>query len=334
MPVGHLEREGEGSAAESHNRPRDHDLGPELLGLHEGPAGEGLAGDALWETEVVLDAGARPRLAPEGPRVENDHREPFRGGVYRRGQPGRPRAHDRHIVRALGIIDADHAERAREVPLGGILEHGSVRADDDRQIGVVRRVVLQQRRGLPIGGGIDYPVRPGIPGQKALQANQVRVGRRTDEDRAARARLDQADPPEQEGAHDPLADRGLGDQHGPQLVPGDDQHLGVAHGPSVDDPGRTGQHAGLGEEPAGAELDDRPDVAQTISSGDRHGPGNDDEHAGADITRRDERLRGRVGQNRPEPAEPVDLLRAEAREHLIKAGLGLCHLGIVTNLGP
>jgi hypothetical protein len=46
----------------------------------------------------------------------------------------------------------------------------------------------------------------------------------------------QADPPGQEGAHDPLADLGLGDQHGPQLVPRDDQHPGVADGPSVDEP--------------------------------------------------------------------------------------------------
>ena len=39
--IGQLEREGARRAVESHDGARDHDLGPELLRLHEGPAGEG-----------------------------------------------------------------------------------------------------------------------------------------------------------------------------------------------------------------------------------------------------------------------------------------------------
>ena len=47
------------------SRARVDEVGTELLRLHHGPLGEVSAGDADRETEVVLDPGAGPRLAPD-----------------------------------------------------------------------------------------------------------------------------------------------------------------------------------------------------------------------------------------------------------------------------
>jgi hypothetical protein len=44
----------------SHAWAQNHDLGSELLRLREDTAGEGLTGNALRESEVVLDASAPP----------------------------------------------------------------------------------------------------------------------------------------------------------------------------------------------------------------------------------------------------------------------------------
>jgi hypothetical protein len=287
--------------------------------LHEGPAGEGLAGNALWEAEIVLDAGARPRLAPERPALEHDHREPLGGGVDRRGEAGRARADDRDVVRAVGMIDADHAEGARQIDLGGIPEHRAVGADDDRQIGVIRRVVLEQGRRLPIGGRINHAIWAGIAGEESLQAHEVRMNGRPNQDRTAPTRLDQAEPAQEKRAHDPLTEFGLGNQHGSQPVGGNDEHVGVARGAGVHEAGLARQHADFGQEAPGAELDNRDDVAETAPGADGDGTGDEHEHARVDLAGRDDWIAGRVAANRPESPEPVDLLRAEPRKHLIKA---------------
>src|SRR5262249_55485767 len=156
------------------------------------PTGEGLTGDPLREAEIVLDARARSRLSTERPAVEHDHRQAFGGGVHRGGESSRSRADDCDIVRAVGTIDAHHAEGASQLDFRGILEHRSARADDDWQVSVSRCVMLKEGRRLLIRGGINHPIRTGIPGEKALQANQVRMYSGADQNGTTRALLDQA----------------------------------------------------------------------------------------------------------------------------------------------
>ena len=52
-----------------------HHPGPEFLRLDVGAAREGLARNAGWETEIILDTSARSSLSTEGTCVEDDHRE-------------------------------------------------------------------------------------------------------------------------------------------------------------------------------------------------------------------------------------------------------------------
>ena len=123
-----------------------------------------------------------PACPPNDARVEHDDRQALGGGVHRRGEPRGPRPDDRDVVRAVGMIDARHAEDPSQVGLGRILEDRSVGADDERQGRVTCRVVLEQGRGLVIAGGIDHPMGSGIASQEALETDQVGMDGRADQD--------------------------------------------------------------------------------------------------------------------------------------------------------
>jgi hypothetical protein len=73
-----------------------------------------------------------------------------------------------------------------------------------------------------------------VSGEKDLQPDDVRSGRRPDQHDAAGASLKQGDPSNDERAHDPLAEVGLGDQQGPQPLRGNEQRLDIALGDAVD----------------------------------------------------------------------------------------------------
>jgi len=120
------------------------------------------------------------------------------------------------------MIDAHHAEGAGQVDLGRILEHRSVGAHDERQVGGVQRVPFEERRRLVIVGGIEHPMRAGVASEKPLHAYQVGTHGRADQDGTPGAGLDQADAAQDERPHDPLAEFGLSDQHGPQPIGGDE----------------------------------------------------------------------------------------------------------------
>ena len=90
-------------------------FGAEFLRLHEGAAGERLAGNASWKSEIVLDAGARTCLSAEGACIERDHSETFRGGIDRGGKSGGSGADDRNVIDSIRVVASDHAEAAREL---------------------------------------------------------------------------------------------------------------------------------------------------------------------------------------------------------------------------
>ena len=93
--------------------------------------------------------------------------------------------------------------------------------------------------------------------EKILQPRHVaeRVG--ADQHRAADAALDQADPAQDQRAHDALAEIGFGDQQRPQLLRRDQQRFDIALGMAVDQRDAAGELADLGEKLA-RPLVDRP----------------------------------------------------------------------------
>ena len=118
-----------------------------------------------------------------------------------------------------------------------------------------------------------------------MRALQVGTHGRADQDGTPGAGLDQADAAQDERPHDPLAEFGLGDQHGPQPIGGDEERLDGADGTSVHEGGAPRQLTHLGKEPAEPQLDDREDMPETLPPGDSNRTGEDDEHPGADVPR-------------------------------------------------
>ena len=158
----------------------------------------------------------------------------------------------------------------------------------------------------------------GIACQEALEADEVGMDGRADQDGATAARLDQAGPAQEQRAHDPLADLRFGNQHGSETVAGDEKHLGVAVGPGIREARLAREHACLRQKAAGPQLDDVQDVAETVPGAQADRPRDEDEHRGVDIPRPEQQLAGGVAAGRSEPPEPVDLLGAQAREHLFQ----------------
>ena len=78
-----------------------------------------------------------------------------------------------------------------------------------------------------------------------------------DQHRAAGAALDQADPAQDQRAHDALAEFGFGDQQRAQLIRRDQQRLDIALGMAVDQREAAGKLADLGEKLPRPLIDDR-----------------------------------------------------------------------------
>src|ERR671923_2328576 len=79
---------------------RDHRA--EFPRLERRPPGEIGAGEACREAEIVLYPGARARLTARGEALDHERAEALRGGVDRRGEPGRAAA-EYHDVEALTV---------------------------------------------------------------------------------------------------------------------------------------------------------------------------------------------------------------------------------------
>ena len=79
--------------------------------------------------------------------------------------------------------------------------------------------------GRGVGVRIEHGVRVGVALQEALQPDDIGLLGVTDDDRAARAFLQQCDATQDQSAHDPLAEVCLGHQQRPQLLRRD--HEGI-----------------------------------------------------------------------------------------------------------
>ncbi len=105
------------SQVEAHHFGGYHHPGTEFLRLDIGAASERLAGNAGWETEIILDTSARSSLSTEGARVEDDHRETLRCGIDRGREASGSRADDRDVVGSIPFVDRHHSECARQFGL-------------------------------------------------------------------------------------------------------------------------------------------------------------------------------------------------------------------------
>src|SRR5256886_3808869 len=87
--------------------------------------------------------------------------------------------------------------------------------------------------------------------------------------------------------------------------------------------------AHLGEEVTRPFLENREHASQALAPRDGDGPRDDDEHPRTDLARPVQRFAGPLAPHGAEAAEPLDLLRAELREHLLAPGLQRRHGAMV-----
>ena len=196
-------------AVEGDDGARDREPGAELLRLHLRPAGERLAADAGGKAEVVLDLRARAGLAAGGDAFEDDRLQSLRGAVDRGGEPGRAGADDGEVEHRVVVEVLGDAERVGELGERRVAQRPMPRQHDHRQLGRGQREALEEAAGIGVLLGVEQAQRVGVAVQELLQAQGVGAVRRTDQHRRALPVAEQADPAQDEGAHDDLGDVGL-----------------------------------------------------------------------------------------------------------------------------
>ena len=146
-----------------------------------------------------------------------------------------------------------------------------------------RRIARDQFGGVVIGGRIEQMMRIAVAGEKSLQADHAARIRRADQHRAAGAALDQADPAQDQRAHDALAEIGFRDQQRAQSLRRNQQRFDVAFGMAIDQRDAAGELADLGEKLTRPLIDHRRDMAEAVALGDGDMAGQHDEHAGSGL---------------------------------------------------
>jgi hypothetical protein len=268
-------------------------------------------------------------LAAEGRLVEDDDGEALGSGIDRGGEAGRPAADDRHVVELLPRCRPHHAEPMGEIMLRRIAEDRAIGRDDERQLIGIGFVAREQRRRFRVRVGIEHLMRLAVAGQEIVEAQEVSVVGRADQDRPADGGLgDQIDSAQDQRAGDALAELGLGDEHGAEPVGRDEDDLDLALGTAVDKGVLARQLPDLGEELAGALVDQLGDMAEPVMLRDRDLAGEDDEHARAGLAGLEQRLAIGVAADLAETAQAVDLLRRQLGESLLISLEG-CHPGSV-----
>ena len=138
-----------------------------------------------------------------------------------------------------------------------------------------------------------------------------------DQHRTADAALDQADPAQDQRAHDALAEFGFGDQKRPQLIRRNQQRFDIALGMAVDQRDAAGELADLGQKLPRPLVDDRRDMAEAVALGDRDMARQHHEHAGADLAGLEQGFAIPVASRLPEPAHPLDFVMRQRRKGLL-----------------
>ena len=119
-------------------------------------------------------------------------------------------------------------------------------------------------------------MRLAVARQESLQADHPRLREFTDKDRPDHVGLDQADAAQDQRSHDSLAEIGVGDHQGAQLIVRHDQRLDILLGPDVDHRRLTREFSQLGREIAGSHVGDGRHVTHPVMAQDGDPAGEDD----------------------------------------------------------
>ena len=157
----------------------------EFLRLRKGAPGERLARNAGRETEIVLDAGARPCLAAERACIDDEHGESLGAGINRGCQARRSRAGDGDVIDRVVGADIQHADATRELGFARIAQHRAIGTDRERQLLRLRRITRDERLRIAVAGRVEDDMRNAVAAEKAAQPRDVGRGGGADQHRPA-----------------------------------------------------------------------------------------------------------------------------------------------------
>ncbi|MEA2880470.1 MAG: hypothetical protein QOF14_5666 [Hyphomicrobiales bacterium] len=150
LVLGELEQKAASLRLKAPHLGRDCHLGSKFLRLVVGPRHQGDAGDTSRKTEIVFDPGGRACLTAEGAAIEHKNRKALRGCVNSGREAGRTRAHNHHVIDAIGVDGADQADAARKFDLAWIAQQLPVGAKHDRELARIDVKALDERLGLRV----------------------------------------------------------------------------------------------------------------------------------------------------------------------------------------
>src|SRR5256885_4181300 len=165
-------------------------------------------------------------------------------------------------------------------------------------------------------GWIEQEMRNAVAAQEIAQPCDIAQGRCADQHRAAGAGLDQGYAPQDQRAHDLLAERGLRDQQGVQLLRADEQRLYVADRDRVHERAPARKLPELAGKGSSDVIDHRKIMPVPVAAGDADRPRKHDQHAGGRLARLIDPRAGRIAARRAEAPQARDLVGGEDRESL------------------
>jgi hypothetical protein len=177
---------------------------------------------------------------------------------------------------------------------------------------------LDQRPACRIDLRIYGLVWMAVAAQKAVEPEHVAVPGAANDHRP-RAGLEQANAPQDEGAHDALPEFRFRHQQRTQPVGRNDHRLHRLQCLGVDQGRPACELREFAHEGAWKMGDDRLAVAHAVSPADGDLAGQNDGQAAADFTDLGQRLPCTVAAELAKPAHALDLRRLERREHLVAA---------------
>ena len=176
-----------------------------------------------------------------------------------------------------------------------------------------------------------------VPRQKAFEPKHIAVFCTADNHGAAGPRFQQADPAQDEGAHDALADFGLGDEHCLKALRRDDQGLYGFERMGIDERGPASQLRQFAHEGTWPVGDDWRARTRLIALRDVDITGKDDDEAVANLSNPRQSIAASEGTDVSETAKPFDFRGLQCGKHLVPSrvddrGCGRGHLEL-TALG-
>jgi hypothetical protein len=310
-----LDRIGALIAIQLHRRVRRPDFRAEFLRLNPRARGQGQARNAGGKSQIVLDFGARSRLAAGRARFEHKDIEPFGRCVYRGSQPRGACAHDDEVPDPVVVDLLIHSQTRGHLFIAGILEHRRAPAQHHGHVVGADVKTIQQILHARVRVHVEVDVGKGVSRQELLQTQRPRGMARAQQDDVARLRGDQPDAPEDESAHEEFAEFGVGLNDRAQPLLGDYQHLAPVPDARSHQAADARQRAHLSREAARRVHHHQYFAAQ---AGLNHfdAAGQDHEHRTIAIAGLRQYLALRHGPVSPMGFQPGDLRIRQYRKHL------------------